>query len=404
MPQPVEPEETARAENAGDSYVSAGISEGTPAKNCVRTAHAAILRRLAAVEARVVAIGGHDRPAKTERGQMQLVAARVAALEARLAAVLCRLEVTNEQASAAYDSQGRQRSRAGSVPPTFRETPRSSRGRAESEEVKALVTRTKELLAIVGPIQESIETHFKQLQVHISKEHGVAVASLKQHVEALMDERFQQAAVDEQSRQAGQSCRLAPIMQRLSGPEGTPHTDNTTPRTGNTLTPCSFAVSSRSSSGTSVALSPPQCQVASRIMASAWSHQTASDHAFVTKFKLHDLPGITPTQRPKENIGSEQLTSVGQGSCPPLHQSLGMVSFTSLVMGAASRCSCAAWLAVAQNRRRSRHPPLNASTATGTDPFCSSHVGAKLDAAETAASATAEQSMEACRETRYVHI
>jgi len=38
--------------------------------------------------------------------------------------------------------------------------------------VQALVTKTKELLAIVGPIQESIETHFKQLQVHVSKEHG----------------------------------------------------------------------------------------------------------------------------------------------------------------------------------------------------------------------------------------
>merc|ERR1712129_423653 len=282
----------------------------------------------------------------------------------------------------------------------------------------------------VGPIQESIETHFEKLQVHISKQHGVAVASLKQHVEALVDERFQQAAalVDEQSRPAGQSCRLAPIMQRLSSPEGTPRTDHT----GNAPTPCSFAVSSRSSSGTSVTLSPPQCQVASRIMASAWSHQTASDHAFVTKFKLHDLAASTPTKKPKENIGSEQLTSLGQGSCSPLHQSLGMVSFTSLVLGAASRCPCTAWLAVAQNRRRSRHRPLNASTATGTDPFCSSHVGEKLlaqqnqtpqkmqlapqrpmqlpvlpqqnDAAETAASAIAEQSTKACRETRYIHI
>jgi len=130
----------------------------------------------------------------------------------------------------------------------------------------------------------------------------VALASLKQHVETLMDERFQQVAapVDERSQQAGQSGRFAPSGQRLSSQEATPLTDGT----GNALTPCSFAVSSRSSSMTSafnwnypvtcnsstasVATSPlpetvdgPQspapCQV-TRIKASAWNHRTAGEH------------------------------------------------------------------------------------------------------------------------------
>jgi len=345
--------------------------------------------------------------------------------------------------------------------------------RVDSEEMQAHVTKTEELLAIVGPIQESIETHFNQLQVHVSKEHGVALASLKQHVEALMDERFQQVAalVDERSQQAGQSGRLAPSRQCLSSQEATPLTD----RTGNALTPCSFAVSSRSSSMTSafnwnypvtgnsstasVATSPlpetvdgPQspapCQVTSRIKASAWNHRTAgtSDDAFGAKLKLHNIDASTPTKWPneqQENIGREQLTGRGQGICSPLHRCLAMVSFTSLVTGAASRCQCAAWLAVAKNRQHLRSRPPTPSPQRGPmllctkptragGPFCSSHLGEKLpaqqhqtpqmiqpapqqptqrpvlpqqtDAAESAASTIADESTKGCTETRYVHI
>jgi len=500
-------------EEAVDNRSASGSStESGAAKDYVRTAHAAILRRLAAVESRVAAIGGHDRSSHIDLGKMQIVAARVAALEARLAAVLSRLDVSHEEAPATQVMEGRehrqqqpapresQQVSRGSVQPTPRESPRNSKGNVDFDEVQALVTRTKELLAIMGPIQESIETHFQQLQVHISQEHGAAVASLKQHVEALVDERFQQAS---------QNYRLAPMKQRLHSQETTPLGE----RTGRDLTPCSFAVSSRSSSGTfawnctyptagssstaSIAvsplpetvggsLSPGACQVrpkersppsfpgmgslhlkqhdtavASRIMTSAWNKQAAGNTGNISgvKLRLHDL--AASPERPKEQefcvslcdaleleetIGQD-LTGHGQGIGSPRHQSLAMASLTSLVMGAASRCPCAAWLAVARNRHRLRcRPPTPkpkprdaqgpklfcADPTKAGGPPCSTQVGEKLlaqqhqtsqmmkpalqqpvqrpclpqqrDAAGMAASDMAEGSRKGCIEMRRVHI